>query len=105
MSKNKTEFFLDHLLLFLVVEEKTEENKRKTEENKISHFEKRAKFGPKVVPKKERILPKTSKKRRESKQKHKRFASLKISHELCRFRCALNTTAPTTLIIYSSKRD
>jgi hypothetical protein len=72
VSKNKTEFFLDHLLLFLVVEEKTEENKRKTEENKISHFEKkRAKFGPKVVPKKERILPnKTSKKRRESKQKN-----------------------------------
>ena len=96
MSKNKTEFFLDHLLLFLVVEEKpTEENKRKTEENKISRFEKRAKFGPKVVPK--RILPKTIKKRRESKQKHKRFASLKISHELCRFRCALNTTAPTPL--------
>jgi hypothetical protein len=44
VSKNKTEFFLDHLLLFLVVEEKTEENKRKTEENKISRFEKRAKF-------------------------------------------------------------
>jgi hypothetical protein len=86
VSKNKTEkFFLDPLLLFLVVEEKkTEENKRKTEENTKFHtFEKRAKFDfPRCVPKRERILPnKTSKKRRESKQKkHERFASLKISH-------------------------
>ena len=89
------------------------ENKRKTEENKIlSHFEKRAKkFGPKVVPKKERILPnKTSKKRgRESKQKkHKkdlhhlksRTRALSFSTLRSEYYCSYSS-----LILYSSKRD
>ena len=85
MSKNKTEFFLDHLLLFFVSFEKKAQKKRtqkkdRREQNFHHTFEKRAKFELFSLCPRARILPKTiKKKRRESKQKHKRFASLKIS--------------------------
>jgi hypothetical protein len=82
VSKNKTEFFLDHLLLFFVSFEKKAQKKRTKERQKRTKFhtfEKRAKFELFSLCPRARILPKTIKKRRESKQKHKKFASLKIS--------------------------
>ena len=111
MSKNKTEkFFLDPLLLFLVVEEKkTEENKRKTQKRTKFHTLKKGQNSIfLVVPKRERLLPKTSKKRRESKHKkntkdlhHLKSRTRALSFSLrSEYYCSYSS-----LILYSSKRD
>ena len=114
VSKNKTEFFLLTIFsssFWSSKKKQKREQKKDTEENKISHFEKkRAKFGPKVVPKKERILPnKTSKKRRrESKHKNtkdlhhlkSRTRALSFSTLRSEYYCSYSS-----LILYSSKRD
>ena len=106
-QRTKQKFFLDPLLLFLVSSKREQKKDRRAQNFTLSKKGQNSIFL--VVPKRERILPnKTSKKRRESKQKNtkdlhhlkSRTRALSFSTLRSEYYCSY-----ASLIIYSSKRD